>query len=299
VSLSPVTASPVSEGWDILGESPVWSEDEQALYWVDIRGRAVRRLDPDGRTVSTRSMPDLCCGVALGEGALIVALGRQLGRFWWANQSFEPLMAFEPDRPLNRLNEIKCDRRGRIWVGSMRDFAVETAGALYRISAGVPAALISEVRIPNSLGWSPNGDVLYFADTADGRIRAYDFDADAGAIGPARTFFDEARAPGGPDGCAVDAAGGLWSARHGGGCVVRIAPDAEITDRVDLPRGVQPTACALGGADLRTLYITTTRQGMTAEQIEAAPAAGRLFAATVSRPGLAEPVAAWPVGEVG
>jgi sugar lactone lactonase YvrE len=287
-------AWPVGEGCDILGESPVWSEDDQALYWVDIRGRAVRRYAPADGVIATRSLPDLVCGVALGEGALVVAMGRQLGRFGWADGGFEPLAAFEADRPLNRLNEIKCDRQGRLWVGSMRDFAVETAGALYRISAGVPAEVISGVRIPNSLGWSPNGDTLYFADTADGCIRAYDFDAASGGIGPARAFFDDGRAPGRPDGCVVDAEGGLWSARHGGGCVVRIAPDAEITDRVDLPPGVQPTACALGGAGLRTLYITTTRQGLTAEQIEAAPAAGRLFAVSVSRPGLAEPVAVWP-----
>jgi sugar lactone lactonase YvrE len=287
-------AWPVGEGCDILGESPVWSQAEQALYWVDIRGRAVRRYAPADGVIATRSLPDLVCGVALGEGTLVVAMGRQLGRFGWADEGFEPLAAFEADRPLNRLNEIKCDRQGRLWVGSMRDFAVETAGALYRISAGGPQAVISGIRIPNSLGWSPDGDRLYFADTADGRIRAYDYDADTGGIGPERAFFGDGRAPGRPDGCAIDAAGGLWSARHGGGCIVRIGLDATVTDRVDLPGGVQPTACALGGADLRTLYITTTRQGMTAGPLEAAPAAGRLFAAAVARPGLAEPVAAWP-----
>ena len=92
-----------------------------------------------------------------------------------------------------------------------------------------------------------------------------------------------------PDGAAVDAEGGYWSARFRGGRVVRHRPDGTVDREIRLPvRRV--TMCAFGGPELRTLYITTAREGMSAAELAAEPLAGGIFAVEdVGVRGLAEP----------
>jgi len=141
--------------------------------------------------------------------------------------------------------------------------------------------------VPNALAWSPDDRTLYFADTTDGRLRAYAFDPDEGTLGAMRVLVERDILPGRPDGAAIDADGCLWSARYEGGCVARITPDGRI-DRVIAIPATRVTACTLGGADLRTLYVTTARQKLSQAELAAQPHAGALFALRVSAPGLPE-----------
>ena len=116
--------------------------------------------------------------------------------------------------------------------------------------------ILDGVAVPNSLAWSPDGRVMYFADTSDGRLRAYQYDAQVGRLGPMRVLADAGTAPGRPDGATVDEAGCLWSARYGGGALARFTPDGRVDRVVSLPVS-QVTSCAFGGPRLDTLYVTT------------------------------------------
>ena len=161
-------------------------------------------------------------------------------------------------------------------------------GVLYRVDAhGSFTAVASGISIPNSLGWSPDGRTMYFADSLQYAIFAYDFDANSGQMSGKRVFATT-RAPAFPDGSTVDAEGFLWNAEFNGWRVVRYAPDGSI-DRVIELATHRPTCCAFGGPNLDTLYITTASQQMSPEEMSKQPLAGALLAVDAGVRGLVEP----------
>ena len=273
-----------------LGESPVWSVREQALYFVDLRAPAVHRYDPAAGRMRSWAMPDLVGAVVLAPaGSLLVALASGVFRLDPARGTTHALVAPEPRALGNRMNESKSDRAGRLWTSTMRDYGAAESGALYRIDPGLGVVRwLTGLRVPNGLAWSPCDRTMYFADTGDGKVRAYDYDADAGAPGAMRVLLAEDAAPGRPDGGTVDVDGCYWSARYGGGCVVRVTPGGAIDRVVTLPV-TQPTSCAFGDADLRTLYVTTARQRLDDGALRSQPDAGALFALRTDVGGLPEP----------
>lgn len=281
---------PVTAPVDILGESPLWSPSEAALYWVDIRAPALRRHDPRSGESSHQRLPDLCGGVALRDDErLLLALRVGVWSFDRASKALAKLVVPEAESLGNRLNDTKCDRRGRLWTGSMRDFGAAATGSLYRVDPDLSCTrMLTHVTVPNALAWSPDDRTMYFADTPDGRLRAYDFDPDEGRLGPMRVVVERGVLPGAPDGATVDAEGCVWNARYNGGCVARITPDGRV-DRVVRVPASRVTACAFGGADLRTLFITTARQQLTPAELAAQPHAGAVFAVRVDVGGLPEP----------
>lgn len=280
----------ITEPVDILGESPVWCAREQALFWVDIRAPALCRLDARSGAVQRLRLPDLCGGVALsGDDRLVLALRTGLFVFDRATARVSPLLQPEPAALGNRLNESRCDRRGRLWVGSMRDYGAATTGSLYRVAPDLRCdRVLRDITVPNAFCWSPDDRTMYFADTPDGRLRAYAYDPEEGRLGAMQVLVEAGALPGRPDGATVDADGCVWSARYEGACVARVAPDGRV-DRVLTVPATRVTACTFGGPDLRTLYATTARQKLSEAELAAQPLAGAVFALRVDTPGLPEP----------
>jgi len=272
-----------------LGEVPVWDVDEEALYWVDIENSLLQRLTPADGAIERWTLPERLCAFALRRsGGLIVALASGLAFFDPSSGAIERLASPEADMPRNRFNDGKCDRRGRFWAGTMDDRLSERTGALYRFDAdGTCHRMEKDIGISNSLAWSPDNRVFYFADTLQRKIFAYDFDIEAGTIGNRRVLTDMAGQPGNPDGSTIDAEGFLWNAQWDGWRLVRYAPDGRVDRVVELP--VQkPTSCMFGGPDLRTLYVTSAVWDLTPAQIERQPWAGGLLALDVGVAGLPE-----------
>jgi sugar lactone lactonase YvrE len=262
-----------------LGESPMWCVRRQTLYWVDVRGPTLFALDG-----SSWELPEIVGGLVVADdGSLVLAMKSGLARF--RDGKLDPYLELEPRGFDNRLNDVKCDRRGRLWAGTMRDFGAAATGSLYRIDSGVVDRVLSGVTIPNGPCWSPDGLTFYFADTAEGRIRAYDCDD---GLRNERTFVDSDALPGRPDGATVDAEGCLWSARYGGAGVARIDPAGRVERFLRLPVS-QVSSVMFGGADLRTLYVTTSRQRLSDEALAREPLAGALLAIDAGVQGLPEP----------
>jgi sugar lactone lactonase YvrE len=280
----------VTDNLDMLGESAIWCSRDAVFYWIDVRAPALHRLDPLTGAPAHWPLPDLCGAVALSQDhRLVLAMRTGVFMFDPAANALELLVAPEPESMGNRLNDSKCDRRGRLWTGSMRDFGAATTGSLYRIDTDLDCVrMLPDITVPNALSWSPDDRTLYFADTPDGRIRAYEFDAGEGRLGSMRVLVDSGALPGKPDGATVDADGCVWNARYEGGCVARITPEGRIDRIIEVPAS-RVTSCAFGGADLRTLFITTARQKLTREELVAQPLAGSLFAVRLDVGGLAEP----------
>lgn len=274
---------------DLLGETPFWSSFEGALYWVDIRAHTIQRWVEAAGEHRRWTIPDICTGIVpASDGGLIVALRCTMAHFDPATEVLTPLCEIEPMSLGNRLNEMRCDRAGRLWVGSMRDYGAAISGSLYVVAGDLaPMRMLEDIRVPNSLAWSPDDSIMYFADTTEGHIRRYRFDLAGGVLGGSLPSIASGL-PGGADGSAIDRDGYLWNARYGGGCVVRISPAGEIVETVKLPVS-QPAACAFGGEKLERLYITTARQRLNDDALRCQPLAGHVFSVNLDVPGIPEP----------
>ena len=270
----------------------MWTVREQALYWTDNLGGSIHRLEPESGSDQTFLLGQNVMGIGLRErGGLVLALAKQLA-FYEPGGALEQLMGVEDDQPRNRFNDGKVDRRGRYWAGTMNDVEWDTpSGSLYRLDPSLGLSRLRDAVVcANGLGWSPDDRTFYFGESFRYAIFAYDFDPDAGALSARRVFATVDRRSGAfPDGLTVDAEGGVWSVQNGAGRVVRYAPDGGVTHEVEVPLP-QPTSCIFGGRDLDVLYITTSRQKMTPEQLGRYPLSGSVFAVRPGLSGVPEPL---------
>jgi sugar lactone lactonase YvrE len=140
----------------------------------------------------------------------------------------------------------------------------------------------------SSISFSPDGRALYFADSFQRAIWVYDYDIPSGIPNKRRIFADLRGQPGMPNGSTVDAEGCYWNAQRDGQRIVRYAPDGRVDRVIELP-AVRPTCLAFGGADLTTLYVTTARWWLSADELAAVPLAGGVFALQPGVQGLPEP----------
>jgi sugar lactone lactonase YvrE len=277
----------------LLGECPVWSERERLLYWVDIEGRAIHRYDPATGVDASRPVPGRPGSIALtvDPGRLLVAAEHRLAFYDWSDDAWTEWLALEPDGTGNRLNDGRCDRAGRFWVGSMFDptGAGRSTGMLHRVDAdGVALTVRTEVGVSNGLAFSPDGATMYWADTACETVWAYDYDVTTGAADRERVFLDFGPLPGRPDGACVDQDGCYWIACVYGWSVLRITPSGAIDRRIELPVE-KPTMPAFGGAAMRTLFVTSIGTGGARPLAPGQPDAGGLFAIETGSGGLVEP----------
>lgn len=246
----------------LLGEGATWDAQGQRLWWVDVRGRRLHRMDEAGGDRRSWDLPDLigCLALTAAPGVVLVGLRGGVHRFDTnrpdaGGETLEFLGAPPELRAAHRINDGKVDPSGGFWFGTMEDAEQKPEGALYRLEAGgQPRRLAGPYTVPNGPAFAPDGSVLYLADSPAGLVHA--FDVRGPALGPAREFlrFDEGE--GHPDGITVDAEGCLWVAHWDGGRVSRVAPDGSRLGSIALPVP-KVTSCAFGGADLRSLYVTT------------------------------------------
>ncbi|WP_104202619.1 SMP-30/gluconolactonase/LRE family protein [Billgrantia saliphila] len=275
-----------------LGESPVWSVARQTLYWADINKGHVYAWRPrDGGAPTRIELGEKVGCVALTDVGLVVAAASGIVRL---PESGEPeRLAANAEWQAgqgNRFNDGRCDAAGRLWVGTIAADESSPTAALYCLDRGEFTRRLTDIGISNGLAFSPDRRWLYHTDSLTRRILRYSFDVDSGALGEGETWVDlEALGlPGVPDGAAVDSEGCYWSALYDGGRVVRFSPEGELVAEHEVPCP-HPTMVAFGGADLRTLYITTATQHLDAEGKARWPLAGSLLQMRTGVAGLAEP----------
>ena len=279
----------------LLGESPLWHPAEQVLYWCDIPGHKLNRFDPvSGAHREWAFDTDVACCAPLQDGGLLLALRSGLVRFDPSTGESTSLAKAPYDLAQERFNDGKADPQGRFWVGTIYEPRDPPCAALYRYSEARLTKMASDITVSNGLAWSPDARTMYWADTKAHRIDALDFDVGDGSLSRRRVFAEfptkatgQALASygGRPDGAAVDAEGGYWVAMFEGARLLRFAPDGSLTRELPLPVRC-PTMPCFGGRDLKTLYITTSREKRPADELVREPLAGCVLQVRVEVPGL-------------
>lgn len=273
----------------LLGEGPLWSPTEGFLWWVDILRAKLHRHNPKTGNTRRYELPLHASGLALYDGALIMIGDREVGRYDTATESYRKIVAL-PEPEGFRTNDAGLAPDGSLWFGTMEAAGEQLEGQYYRLDPNLSVEPIGlpEVRITNTMQFSPDGTTFYTCDSAEQVILAFEHDPSSGALSNRRVFATTFEAGCFPDGSAVDAEGYLWNAQWAGSRVVRYSPDGDIDRIVSLPVS-RPTSCAFGGEELSTLYITSARDGLSDAALDRQPMAGSLFALDVDVPGLVVP----------
>ena len=281
----------VLEAGDALGESIVWCSRTNRLWWTDVLTATVHELTWPAAEHRLHPLPFRRLG-SIGlhrDGGLVVAT--ELGVFRWSPSEGVGAQVM-PARwnPLTyRLNDGRCDRAGRFWVASMCDSYFGPSGTLYSLGPDKQVrSHIDDLVIPNAIAFSPDDRRFYFADTRQYVIWEFEFDLSEGRLGRRRTFATFGTGPARPDGSCVDADGCVWNATYAGAAVTHYTPDGKTDTVVPLPV-TYPTCVCIGGPDLDTLFVTSSRYPLTAAERVKEPLAGGLFAHKIHIAGLVEP----------
>ena len=269
-----------------LGEGPRWDSRLGQLYFVDILQGDFYLLDPHTMQLSRQNAGVSlgCLGLRAGPG-LVMGTGHGF-EVWEPGAASHAIPGLAFENPEIRFNDGAVDRAGRFWAGAK---APRGHAHLYRLDPDWTIRVMDTgFAICNGLGWSPDNRVMYFTDSFDHTIYAYDFDLASGEIANRRIWV-QVEPPATPDGLTVDSQGFVWSCLWDGGRVLRFDPQGKVAAEIHLPVP-RPTACAFGGPDLDVLYITSAWEGYTPLERARYPLSGDLFVADPGVKGLPEPI---------
>ena len=284
-----------------LGESPFWHPQEHTLYWVDIPGKKLLRSRAAQGTVEAWDMPsEPGCMAPAASGGLVIALrhGVFRARTWGGALDLITTLPYDPATV--RANDGRCDALGRFWVGTIDEPKARRAAELFSIDCRSGTAQVQrqagDALTANGLAWSPEGTTLYWADTPNHVLHAWDYDLAANALSAHRLHLQFAPKPvgwtftdrsyqGRPDGAAVDVNGNYWVSMFEGRRVCCFAPDGRLLQELETPAQC-PTMPCFGGEDRKTLYLTTARHGRSAAELARFADSGAVFFTRVEVPGL-------------
>lgn len=284
----------VSRSNDCVGESPRWDRHRRCLWWVDNERATVHRHDPQRDSTQSFSLPRNASSLALTASAerLLATLPDGVYSCSANGQALSLVVNMETGDERCSFNDSGCDPVGRLWIGSGTE-EFRGLGRLWLVSphgGPQPELVLEGLSLPNGIGFSPDNQVMYLADSMEGVVYRIPYELETGRIGELEELFRCDEASGIPDGLAVDVEGCVWVAFWGGGCVRRYTADGQMVAEIHLP--VELVAgCAFGGPGLSDLYVTTAWYGLSEQQRADQPLAGSLFRITVDTPGV-------PVGTV-
>lgn len=273
------TVEIVSNHKCLLGEGPVWDEKRNSIYWLDVLRGEIREysyLDEKEKVISVGQMVG---AIALCTDDSFIG-GLEKGIYFIDRNTAElkPIVSPEEHLPENRSNDGKCDPSGRFWIGTMAKDEDAHAGALYMIDKDLTITKkIADTTISNGLAWTSDKKRFYFIDSPDRGVDAFNYDDATGEIHNRRNVILFGEDDGFPDGMTIDTEGMLWIAHWDGWQVSRWNPDTgEKMVSIRLPVS-RPSSCTFGGDNLGDLFITTAQKGLSAEELQRQPDAGKLF----------------------
>lgn len=270
-----------------LGESPLWHDGIDKLFWFDIDEYQLFCAEPDGTVVNKWSFHEYASAAGIiDDEQLLIAAASGFYVFDIETGTWRLENGLEANNPSSRSNDGRVGPGGIFWIGTMGLHAEtrDNASAIYGYKNGETRVLHPNLSIPNSICFSPDGTRAYFTDSPTRIIMVQDLDPNTGwPTSEPRVFADTSDLPGKPDGSVIDSEGYMWNARWAGSSVVRFNPQGEVDRVVDVP-AKNITCPAFGGPDLKTLFITSAKPGPDDDD----PQGGNLFAVDLDVSGLPE-----------
>lgn len=269
-----------------LGEGACWHNGWQQFLFLDIKGKKLGRVNADGSGLVVKNLPKMP-GVVRPtvSNDLIIAWQGALVSLDFETLSYKTLKQIELDLPNNRSNDGACDAQGRFWFGTMDCQAKLNAGNFYCFD-GQLVKKIANTSVSNGICWSLDHQTFYYIDSFDFDIKAFDFEPSTATITNKRTVIVMASRDWVPDGMCIDSEGMLWVAIWGGGRVNRYNPNNGECIGTVAVAAPNVTSVAFGGAELKTLLVTTAKDGLSPADLQAFPNSGNLFSVDVEIKGL-------------
>lgn len=271
----------------VLGEGAIWSSSRKLFFYVDIEGQKVGLVDPvSGMTKQRQLREKVGTVVPAEDGRLILGLEHSISIFDFDSQELQELIHLEPEIPTNRSNDGKCDAAGRLWIGTMNKEAKGAVGALYCFDGQEVKSMIQNRKVSNGICWNADNTKMYYVDSFDYNVKAYDFDLESGMISNEKIVVEMKASGFTPDGMTIDEQGMLWVAMWGEGAVNRYNPlSGELVGKVKV-NAPHVSSCAFGGASMTQLLITTATAGLNDDQLKQFPESGALFLVDVGIKGM-------------
>ena len=267
----------ISDTKDKLGESPIWIEEQNSIYWVDIKRFLIHKLDTTTNQNTSWQFNESIGSIAHINEEFFIA-GTQNG-FKFVNLKSNTLTSIvdpEPEYKNNRFNDGKCDNKGRFYAGTMNEIDNKPTGSFYIFYNDLTYKKFDEEYIiTNGPAFSPDGSIIYFTDTRKGEIYTSNLNDD-GTLIEKKLFISIPSNEGKPDGMTVDEEGFIWVAIFGGSCVNRYDKQGKKVDSIEMPVSCI-TSCVFGGENLDTLFITSASFKLNDLQKNNEPQAGSLF----------------------
>ena len=276
--LSTKEATRVARTRSLVAFAPIWNERDATVCWVDPMGPALYSCRPEEGTVSVaRFDRNIVAVFSNQDGGLVAAVDRELVTLDDNLQLARTVVSLDAVPATHRIASARTDSKGRIWMLVRSRGVDKAASSLWMFDGeGPPSRRLDKLTVAPGMGWSPDGRVMYFADSENGRILGYDLDGCAEEPALPSVGIPCASDGGRPMGIAVDSKGRIWCAQWDGWCVTCYLPSGEIVRTVPLPVP-RPSGCVLGGSDGTTLYVVTSRLGLSARFLGDVPDSGTLY----------------------
>ena len=250
----------VSDDKSILGESPIWDEFYQRIYWVDIESKCLHAWSFLDNKKLEWNFDNRISAISLtnNNDELICAFDNFFA-FYNVNTHHITRLKNQISLPANvRFNDGKTDGYGRFWCGTMSESNPSKAdGSIYMVDEKLEIhKIFDNIYISNSLTFSTDNKYIYYADTFKKKIYRTNLSKDILNIKASEIFVDNTSLKGFPDGSTVDLNGYLWNAEWNGGQVVCYDLNGDIINRIKTPMN-RPTCCAFGGPNMNVLFITS------------------------------------------
>ena len=271
-----------------LGECPRWDEESQKLYWVDINNFELHCFDPESGTDKALTFEEEigCFSLRSDQPGFVLAMrnGFFLTDGW--NTNIQKICDPEEGKDKNRFNDGRCDAKGRLLAGSYYPPKDHDGANFWSLEKDKATLLVPQLLTANGAAFSPDNKRFYHSDTPKHKLFVSDYDLENGTVSNTRLFKEFEHGTGRPDGGSVDQEGYYWSALYEGSRIVRISPEGEIVETINVPVKC-PTMCAFGGKDMKTLYITTVGN-RPEDELQKHPDSGSILAVEVDVPGMHE-----------
>lgn len=250
-----------------LGEGVYWHPHDGCLYWVDIKEHRIHQHDPRNNSFKFWQLDGLVTAICATDiGNLLIGYNDKIAQFNPAKGKVEVLWDSKTGL---RMNDGSIGPRGNLWIGQADDEG-KGRSKLFRFDPdGTVDVMETGLQISNGMDWDLSRHCFYLADSPRRVIYVYEYDNDTNQISNRRELIRFSEADGYPDGLVLDSEGHLWIGMWDGHKVVRVSPEGEVVQTIEMPVA-RPTNCSFGGLDFKTLYVTSACSDVGSdEQLEA------------------------------